>query len=175
MNFIDPDTGKQSDWIGHFLISSKVDPESMYTRGFLQHCELNDDHVRVDMDTAWGPLPEVWDKMAEKYGLSYVYIAEECGMAVYVNTDVYGRFFTTRYLLDYFEVENLDISAELLSKYGEQLKELSEETTYYDDFDDVLNDFREFGFFGDNIEELNAYLELFNIKVHEFDSTEGGG
>ena|GEM_PF-6433852 len=57
------------------------------------------------METAWGPLPEVWDLMAEKYNLSYVYCSEECGCAVYVNTDSEGRFFSDRYILDYFVVE----------------------------------------------------------------------
>jgi hypothetical protein len=168
-NFED-EAGRTSDWVGHWLESNRINPDDLYTRGFFSYCELNSDHVRVDMETAWGPLPEVWDKMAEKYGLSYVYTAEECGMAIYVNTDVDGRFFTDRYLLDYFEVKNLELDAETLAKYGERLKELSEETAYYDDFTDVLNDFKDFGFYATDIESLNKCLETFNIMVHEYSS-----
>jgi hypothetical protein len=160
------------DWVGHMLESNRVNTDEMYTRGFFQCCVLNSDHVRVDMETAWGPLPEVWDKMAEKYGLAYVYISEECGMSVYVNTDVSGRFFCDRYLLDYFVVEDLGLSPYMLTKYGERLRELSGETTYYEDFDDVLNDFKSLGFRGDNLEDLNEYLGKFNLRVHEFDSQE---
>ena len=123
------------------------------------------------METAWGPMPEVWDKMAEKYNLSYVYIAEECGMGIYVNTDAEGRFFTTRYLLDYFEVEHLELSPEFEAKYGELLRDLSEETTYYDNFDDVLDDFESFGFCVEDLDGLNRCLERFGIMVHEY-STE---
>jgi hypothetical protein len=168
INHIDPETNRNCDWVGHFLKSSKIDPESLSSRGFFQNCELNSDHVRVDMDTAWSPLPEVWDKIAETYGLSYVYISEECGCAVYVNTDVEGRFFSDRYLLDYFCVDDLRLDSNILAKYEEQLRKLEGETTYYDDFDDVLNDFKELGFCGDNIEDLNKHLEQFNIEVYEY-------
>ena len=41
-------------------------------------------------------------------------------------------------------------------------------TTYYEDFDDVLNDFKSLGFYGDNLEDLNKYLDKFNLTVHEF-------
>ena len=93
LNYIEPDTGRRSDWVGHWLESNKIDTSNMYCRGFLQSCELYDSHVLIDMDSAWGPLPEVWDKMAEKYNLSYVYISEESGCEVYVNSDVEGRYF----------------------------------------------------------------------------------
>jgi hypothetical protein len=171
VNYIDPETNRHCDWVGNFLKSSKIDPESVYSRGFFQNCELNSDHVRVDMETAWGPLPEVWDLMAEKYTLSYVYISEECGCAVYVNTDVEGRFFSDRYILDYFSVDDLQLPPNIIEKYGKRLRELEGETTYYDNFDNVLNDFKQLGFYGDNIKDLNKYLEQFNIEVYEY-STE---
>jgi hypothetical protein len=123
------------------------------------------------METAWSPLPEVWDKMAEKYNLSYVYVSEECGMSIYVNTDTLGRFFSDRYILDYFDINNLEIAPDVMAKYGERLRELSDESRYYEDFDDVLNDFKSLGFHGDNIEDLNKYLDKFSLTVHEF-STE---
>jgi hypothetical protein len=93
-------------------------------------------------------------------------------MSVYVNTDVSRRFFCDRYLLDYFVVEDLELAPDIMAKHGERLRELSGETTYYENFDDVLNDFKSLGFSGDNIEDLNEYLGKFNIRVHEFDSQE---
>jgi len=62
----------------------------------------------------------------------------------------------------------LGISPDVLAKYGKRLKELSGETTYYEDFDDVLKDFKSLGFYGDNIEDLNKYLDRFNLTIREF-------
>jgi len=159
---------EDGEWVACMLKAHGVNTDEMYTRGFFQLCELNSDHVRIDMETAWGPLSEVWTAMAERYNLSYVYASEECGMSVYVNTDTEGRFFTDRYILDYFDVDDLGISPDVLAKYGKRLKQLSEETTYYEDFDDVVKDFKSLGFYGDNIENLNKHLEKFNLMVHEF-------
>jgi hypothetical protein len=120
------------------------------------------------METAWNPLPEVYEKFAEKYGLSFVYIADEPGCEIYVNTDIEGKFFTDRYILDYFEVEGLELDTETLTEYGEQLKALAENTHYYESFDDVMKDFKGFGFFATDIESLNKNLERFNITVHGY-------
>jgi hypothetical protein len=122
------------------------------------------------METAWSPLPEVYEKFAEKYGLSFVYIAEECGCEIYVNTDVEGRFFTDRYILDYFEVEGLELDDETLAECGARLKALAENTHYYDAFEYVVKDFKDFGFVATDIESLNKHLERFNLTVHEYAS-----
>jgi hypothetical protein len=122
------------------------------------------------METAWGALPEVWNAMADRYGLEYVYISEEPGNEVYVNTDTSGRFFTTRYMLDYFDIEDLELDSETEAKFGERLREICAETKYYDSFNEVMNDFKEFGFAVNQIEELNECLDRFNIRVYEFDS-----
>ena len=167
-NYTDPETGKASDWVGHWLQSNRVDTNNLYTRGFFQNCELNGDHVRVDMETAWAPLPEVWDLMAEKYELAYVYISEECGCAVYVNTDYAGRFFSSRYLLNYFDVDDLELDAGTMVEYGERLREIGGETVYFDSWDEVLKTFEGFGFKADDVDALNERLERFGIRVYEY-------
>ena len=169
-NFTDPETGKPSNWVGHWFDEKRINTASMYTRGFFTSCELYSSHVLINMETAWGALPEVWDSMASRYGLEYVYISEECGNEVYVNTDMSGRFFQTRYILDYFDVDDLNLDSETEAKYGVQLREIGSETKYYDSFDEVTNDFKCFGFAANQIEELNGCLERFSIRVYEFDS-----
>ena len=162
------ETGEISNWVGHWLQSSRVNIDNMYTRGFFSNCELNVNHVRIDMETAWTPLPEVWDLMAGKYELSYVYIAEEDGCAVYVNTDSTGRFFTTRYMMQSFEIEYLELAADTMAEYGERLREFNEEPLYFDSWEEVLREFEIFEFNALNLEELNQRLEMFNIMVHEY-------
>jgi hypothetical protein len=166
-NFADVN-GSPSNWCGHYLIASKINPDDLSCRGFFTNCELHSNHVRIDMETAWSPLPEVYEKFAEKYGLSFVYIAEECGSEIYVNTDVDGKFFTDRYILDYFEIEGLELDEETLSDFGGRLKALAENTYYYETFEGVMVDFKGFGFIATDIESLNKHLERFNLTVHEY-------
>ena len=52
MNYKDPKTGKHSSWIGHWLESKGIDTENLSVRCFFTDCELNEDHVRVDMESA---------------------------------------------------------------------------------------------------------------------------
>ena len=131
MNFIDPETNKPSDWVGHWFDSNRINTDNLYTRGFFTDCDFYGTYVVLHMETAWGPLPEVWNLMAEKYNLSYVYCSEECGCAVYVNTDSEGRFFSDRYILDYFDVEHLGLDADTMSKFGKLLKDIIAYPLYF--------------------------------------------
>ena len=154
-DYRDPETGKLSDWVGHWLQSNRVDTDNLYTRGFFTNCELNGNHVRVDMETAWSPLPEVWDLMAEKYELAYVYISEEPGNAVYVNTDSTGKFFSTRYMMHGFDVEDLGLDAGTMAEFGERLREIGGDTQYFDSWEVVAEAFEGFGFGAVELEGLN--------------------
>ena len=168
LDYKDPKTGENSDWVGNWLESNKVDTESVHCRGFLQSCELYDTFVRVDMETAWCPTTEIWDIIAEKYSLSYVYVSEESGNEVYVNSDAENRFFSERYILNYFGLNYLELDSDTLAKHGEHLKNLSGVDRYYSGFDEVMCDFVEFGFKASDIDELNQCLEKFNLQVYEF-------
>ena len=166
----DPETGESSNWVGHLLKANGIDTNSLYARGFFSCSEFCDNHVRVDMETAWAPLPEVYDLIAEKYNLRYVYIAEEPGCEVYVNTDTEGRFFSTRYLLNSFEIDDLELDRDILTEYGERLRELEDETLYFDSAKEVLETFGEFKFCVPDAEILNQRLGEFNLHVYEYDA-----
>ena len=167
-DYTDPETGKLSDWVGHWLQSNKVDTDDLYARGFFSNCELNPEHVLIHMETAWAPLPEVWDLMAEKYDLAYVYISEEPGCEVYVNTDGAGRFFSTRYMMNYFVVDDLCLDAGTMAEYGERLREFSGETHYFDSWEDVADAFEVFGFGAADLDELNERLAMLWLRVYEY-------
>ena len=152
-DYKDPETGKHSSWVGHYLQSKRINADNLYSRGFFVSCELHDDHVEIEMETAWAPLPEIWELIAQQYELSFVYISEEPGCEVYVNTDD-GRFFTTRYMINSFDVDYLELDAETLSEYGERLREIGSEPAYYDSLEKVLEDFKEFGFAATDLKAL---------------------
>ena len=160
----------KDSWVGNWLESNRINPASVPCRGSFISCELYSDHVIVAIESAWAPLDELYEEIAKKYDLNYVYIAEESGCEVYINTDTTGRFFSTRFILNYFELDYLELDSEMLLTYGERLKELSEETRYYDSFDEVLDDFKEFDFIANSIEDLNLFLEKFNLKIYEYSS-----
>jgi len=168
-DYREPETNASSSWIGHWLESNRIDMSSLETRCFIISCELHDDHVRIDMQTAWEPLTEVWGLMADKYDLSYVYISEECGCEVYVNTDTTGMFFTTRYQLNYFEIEDLDINMDTLEEYHDLLQKICKETMYFDSWKEVVEIFTPLVFDFEDIDILNERLEVLGISVYRYD------
>ena len=171
-SYVDTD-GRKSDWLGNWLVANKIDVKSMRCRGSFIDCELYDDHVIATIETAWNPLPEVFGAIAAKYDLSYVYTSEECGREIYVNTDEFGRFFSTRYMLNAYDIEDLelDVDAEIMRRFGERLKEIVSDSKYFDSFDEVLYEFKGFGVDDvSDVEELNQRLEPLNIKVYEYSS-----
>ena len=58
---------------------------------------------RIDTETAWEPHVTVFYKVIrEKYenAIQLVYMAEECGSQIYINSDQEGRYFTEHYMVD---------------------------------------------------------------------------
>ncbi|MBQ8092257.1 MAG: hypothetical protein IJ242_01595 [Clostridia bacterium] len=58
---------------------------------------------RVDVETAWEPHMAMFYKIIrEKYSdaIRFVYMAEECGAEIYVNTDKEGMYFPEHYMID---------------------------------------------------------------------------
>jgi len=169
-DYKDPETGEPCDWVGNWLESNRINVDNLYTRGYFVDCEFDGDHVRVDMEVAWSTMTAVYDLMANKYDLVYVYIAEEAGCEFYVNTDIEGRFFTTRYICHYFDVEDLRLDSSIIAEYGERLEKLSGETHYFVDWEAVVQTFKPFQFQAKELSELNKCLEMFNITVYEYDN-----
>ena len=121
-------------------------------------------------------FPLIWERTKRRYwrsvtlqhSVAYVYIAEECGCEVYVNTDTEGRFFSDRYILNYFDVNEMEYDDGVMEEYGEWLRGISEETTYFESWEEVAELFEDFGFKVDGVDSLNEWLEIFGIKVYEY-------
>ena len=63
--------------------------------------------VMVHMTTRWAPMIAGFESLLKNYiSLEGVYMAEEPGMGIYVNTDVNGRYFSSRYYIDDWDVGN---------------------------------------------------------------------
>ena len=112
-NFDPQDNSWNTHWIGNmFLQAGYIEKEALTDlecRGSIEGFELTEDKtgrkgVLLSEEIAWGPNPTSIRKMIdEKYRgkLDFVYIAEESGMGVYINTDVDGVMFEERWLVEW--------------------------------------------------------------------------
>lgn len=103
----------------------------IFNRCFIAFCDglvhKNDGryHISFDIETAWGPSDEAFHCIAELSGTKCVYIAEEPGCDVYINTDWNGEFYTEKYLFEdavcdareYFEASK-ELATYIKSVYG---------------------------------------------------------
>lgn len=95
-------------WLGNIVDGFKFDWKEIPCRGRIDYFpesynNNNPDRLELSTETAWEPMTEMWDKIIEKYypSITYVLIAEECGSNLYINTDLAGDDFSTRFSVDF--------------------------------------------------------------------------
>ena len=168
--------GFELGWLGKVAIHHGLDWQEYSCRGTIEELgefEPGDNFFTLDSETAWAPTVELWEAVIAQYeGVSFIYIAEEPGSDIFVNTDVEGRYFTDRYLIDIFG--NGPIPESWYE--GKEKPDCLEIREYFENFDDIADycaDFtgKQFGTF----EELqNYFAEIFgendgiHVGVHEF-------
>jgi len=104
-------------WLGEVATVHGLDFEQIPCRGEITHLDAlikgggddcgshfeayDDCYFKLETETAWCPMTELCDAVIEQYeGVSYVYVAEEAGCDIFINTDIEGQFFDQRYLLE---------------------------------------------------------------------------
>lgn len=162
-----PEKGADKNWIGHLFVYKGIDCSKINARSFVQYKELEDNYVRLDNEDAWGPKTEVYNKIAEMYNLTYVYIAEEPGCQVFINTDKSGDFFSDRY---YFSYEsNLKIKNPTpLEKVFTELDNIR----YFSEFKYITKVFSEYGIECNSEEDMENLIadyeeEMNNINLKD--------
>ena len=89
------------------------DKHEMGLRGELFGLEEPDENgfMAVYTETAWGPELDIWDALVrDRYPeIQYVFLAEEPGCELFFNSDVEGRYFKTKYSIDYTSESEGDI------------------------------------------------------------------
>lgn len=93
------------NWLGNIVDGFGFNWEELPCKGSITYFNPDDVPERLELstETAWYPMYEMWDKIIEKYypSITYVLIAEECGMGLYINTDLTGDDFPTRFSVDF--------------------------------------------------------------------------
>lgn len=139
-------------WIGRLLRYKGADVINTYCRGFIYYASDKEEVEETELfslnvNSAWEPLIDVYNWMAEHYDLEYVLTAEEPGCGIYINTDVEGNIFGDRY---YVEHDDLDYN-------------------YFETLDEVINALQSIQIpakLGMTLEELNRLDE--DMSVQEF-------
>ena len=83
---------------------------------------------KVDTETAWEPHMAVFYKIIrEKYdnAIHLVYMAEECGSQLYINSDETGRYFSEHYVIDC--CHNSEYLKEFFNSYREAVAWIRDE------------------------------------------------
>lgn len=99
--------GFGNDWLGNIVDGFGFNWNKIDCRGrALSVTEvekyLSEAKFSVNVMTTWRPMIKMWDKIIEKYypSVKYVFIAEEPGNEVFINTDEEGTFYKDRFCLE---------------------------------------------------------------------------
>ncbi len=95
-------------WLGNVVDGFGFDYNEIPCRGLIDYFpdsqeDTDPDRLELSTQTAWEPMTEMWNKIIEKYypSISYVFIAEEPGCELYINTDLTGEDFSERFSIDF--------------------------------------------------------------------------
>lgn len=93
------DFGKR--WLGNVCTAFGINYKDVSCRGDIDCIYEDEDYIIIDTDTAWEPMPEMWDIILNKHfpHLKYAYYAEEPYMNIYVKHDDIG-YFTEKFVFD---------------------------------------------------------------------------
>lgn len=121
-------------------------------RGYIgDFCLLEDNSLMLSYETAWNPIIEGLNDVLAEYQptLKQVTWCEECGMAVYINTDREGLYFKHKYYLD--------MSTEGGNDFNDE--------KYFDTLDDAINEFQIFyGVYDDITTEEELRKEISKVR-----------
>ncbi|MFI3294122.1 MAG: hypothetical protein SNI70_11480 [Rikenellaceae bacterium] len=101
-------------WLGDIVSYFGGNNKEVECRGTLDYFDLlSDTIIWIVTDTAWHPMPEMWDIVIKDYpSLKFYYLAEECGCEIYINSDPTGEYFDALYQVDHFGNDTEDVASE---------------------------------------------------------------
>ena len=166
------DNGFGTGWLGNIvgfagLKRSDEDAENGYRcrgsviDGFDIEDEDDDDAcISYTTETAWGPMPDMWYALLEKYAphCNYYYSSEEPGMGVYYSNDVKHRFFDEEFFVDVCIYNKDKIPQMYIEEFGEEPSWERKEDSIRKSLQRIL---------ATNEEDIDKLLEMFEDKALE--------
>ena len=98
-------------WLGNLVSILGGDREKIYCRGHILDYSLQEDILRMNVESAWGEMDETRHFLQTTFPTLEIYFqTEEPGMCIFQTNDSTGAYFPERWLLDWNdEKENLFI------------------------------------------------------------------
>ena len=163
-------------WLGRVALAHGLDFDIIPCKGeILDVGDLDEGatHFRIAAETHWRPTLELWDAVIKQYtGIRYVYISDESGGGIYINTDIEGVCFPERYIIyAYISDSSCD---ELPPEYFSDkitIQELLEEIYRFNNFKE-LQDFM-FEITGKTFTTVKRMNSYFHDAMAEYDETNG--
>lgn len=94
---------ENGNWVGHIVeaLNGSI-PDHLYTRGWWDDMEREDNCIRFHLESAWEPLYEAWDFICKKFkNLTAYFIGEESGCEVFLKrSNKEMEWFTDNYYVD---------------------------------------------------------------------------
>lgn len=134
-------------------------------RGDVVCMDIEDAYICLELETAWNPLYDAYQKIAEHYGLDFVLRAEEPGERIFINTDVYGVYLDVRYRV----LLKLDADAGG-TVYEKMLREETDMEIYFFHESDMLEWFAKYGISAGSYDELERRLDSDYVCVNLYDT-----
>lgn len=151
----------QNCQIGNFFTQKGLSVPSCGLRGDITYMERNDKDIFLELSTAWTPLYEAYQTIAEAYGVSFVMKSMEPGEALYFNTDETGQFFPEHYLI--YGDNQL-----LITPSGKPITVLWEDQDVFHNKEEIWDQLTKLGYTFSSLEEMEEFLTENDIDLHEF-------
>lgn len=94
-------TPLSNGWLGDWFAFKEIPTENIYLRGNIIDMDKNEHSVFIALSTAWTPLYDAYQIIAETYQIHFVLKSIEPGCGIYYNTDLTGDFFPDEYCVTY--------------------------------------------------------------------------
>lgn len=125
--------------------------------------DKNEHSVFIALSTAWTPLYEAYQIIAETYQIHFVLKSIEPGCGIYYNTDLTGDFFPDEYCVTYCNESYITPSGESLGQRVEIEECFSSEAS-------LLQRFHDLGYSADSYQQLKLLTEDYEIWIHQFEN-----
>ena len=142
-----------------------IPKDALYFRGDIFYYEINEHSIRFDVNAAWRPLYYCYQAIAKHFHLGFVMQSEELGSSIFINTDVFGEYLSTRY-----RVFLPDESGGIGSIYEELYQNEAEHEQYLSSEEDVFSLLSPYGFSAEDIPQLVSILDMDYVRIDTYDT-----
>lgn len=143
------------------LFSKKgISADALSLNGTITDMTQTDGGILLELDTAWRPLYDAYQVLADAYHLFFVMESTETGCGIFYSTDDTGILFKSRYCVTG--------DTEIVTPCGRKLYERVDYGETFSSEAELLARFRKLGFRQKSLTALTDTLEKCGVYIHSF-------